>query len=186
MSDFTRHRRWHLSETVCSAEALERPNDVTWMQKKKKKKKKNACSCNTVNLEFLQNNMKSRVQHWKSLARLNWNKSFRIRPPQKSRLFFLLLSSNFSSRFTAGFRSADCRRKSLHVSSSRRLQMGPAQLWWMFRLTACHCRTEWKFSFWSERIWLHNLDYFGLTLGEYSLFFFNFYTYSFFPPSGLT
>lgn len=50
MSDFTLHRRWHLSETVCSAEALQRPKDVTWMQKKKKKKE-NACSCNSVNWE---------------------------------------------------------------------------------------------------------------------------------------
>lgn len=104
-------------------------------------------------------------------------------PPKKS--FFFLLSSNFSSRFTEGFRSADCRRKSLHVSSSRRLQIGPARLWWMFRLTACHCRTEWKFSFWSERIWLYKPWLFRSDVGGVQPFFFfvYFYMYSFFLQS---
>lgn len=167
MTDFTQHRRWHLSETVCSAEALQRLKDGTWMQKKKKRKKTPAHA--TLLIES------SCRTKWKAVFNTGnrWHDSTKTSlseypPPQKS--IFFLLSSNFSSRFTAGFRSADCRRKSLHVSSSRRLQMGPAQLWWMFRLTACHCRTEWKFSFWSERIWSHNLDYFGLTLVEYSLF----------------
>lgn len=177
MSDFTRHRRWHLSETVCSAEALQRPNDVTWMQKKKRK-------CLLMQRSLIESSCRTKWEAVFNTGNL-WHDSTKTSlseysPPQKV-FFFLLLSSNFSSRFTAGFSSADCRRKSLHVSSSRRLQIGPARLWWMFRLTACHCRTEWKFSFWSERIWLYNLDYFGLTLGEYSLFLKNFTCIPFSP-----
>lgn len=81
--------------------------------------------------------------------------------------FFPPLPKNFpSTAAAAGFRSADCRRKSLHVSSSLRLQMRPAWLWWMFRLTACHCRTQFNFSFFRPgRIWS-----FLTPIWEYNLF----------------
>lgn len=84
---------------------------------------------------------------------------FRVRRQKEWRrrsTFFPPLPKNFPSTAAAaaGFRSADCRRKSLHVSSSLRLQIRPAWLWWMFRLTACHCRTQFNFSFFRPgRIW---------------------------------
>lgn len=98
---------------------------------------------------------------------------FRVTPQKEWRrrsTFFPPLPKNFPSTAAAaaaGFRSADCRRKSLHVSSSLRLQMRPAWLWWMFRLTACHCRNpvQLLFFFRPGRIWS-----FLTPIWEYNLF----------------
>lgn len=81
-----------------------------------------------------------------------------LKYPKKKAVFPFLLFQ-WSS---VGLRSADCRRKSLQVSSSWGLQIGPTQLWCMFRLTACHCRTEWKFSLVSVELILYNFKYFTL------------------------